>query len=146
MNLRLSINNFTKEKIDTGAIHRILIRAKSKIKMKNKNLELSLVFVSDRVIRKLNSDYLHKNQVTDVLAFPDTEEFVKLPSKTRFLGEIIISVPQAKRQADELNHSLGEEIEILTVHGLLHLLGYNDKKIKERRLMDKMTRVILERS
>ena len=85
--------------------------------LKIKIPELSIVLVGDAEIRKLNKKYRKKDKVTDVLAFD--------------YGEIFICVPQAKRQAKELNHSLKEELAILLIHGLLHLAGYDDETKKD---------------
>lgn len=83
--------------------------------------ELSIVLVSDAQIRRLNKLYRHKDKPTDVLSFP-IGETVK---GWLILGDIVISVDTAKRQAQELGYSLEEELKRLLVHGLVHLLGYD---------------------
>ena len=75
----------------------------------------------DPEIRELNQTYRKKDKSTDVLSFPLNEK----GSDGRFyLGDIVISVPRAREQAAELGHPLDRELEILAVHGFLHLLGY----------------------
>ena len=103
-----------------------------------KKSELVLAFVDNKAIQKLNRDFRKKDAPTDVLSFPYRENG---PDGKYYLGDIIISVPKAFDQARELGHSLDRELEYLTIHGFLHLLGYEhsegheqeEKKI--RRLM-----------
>ena len=78
--------------------------------------ELSLMLVSDSAIRRLNRKFRAKDQPTDVLSFPNAQS-------TAFLGEIAISAARARAQAAAIGHSLENEIRILMLHGLLHLLG-----------------------
>ena len=83
--------------------------------------ELSIVLVSDAQIRRLNKLYRNKDKPTDVLSFPIGEKV----EDWLILGDIVISVDTAKRQAKELGYSLEEELKRLLVHGLVHLLGYD---------------------
>ncbi|WP_425427063.1 rRNA maturation RNase YbeY [Thermocrinis ruber] len=84
-------------------------------------VELSIALVSDAQIKRLNKLYRNKDKPTDVLSFPIGEKV----EDWLILGDIVISVDTAKRQAQELGHSLEEEIKRLLVHGLVHLLGYD---------------------
>ncbi len=79
--------------------------------------EISIVLVGDAKIKELNRKYRKRNKVTDVLAFD--------------YGEIFICLPQAKRQAKELGHTLKKELAILLIHGILHVAGYDDKTKKD---------------
>ena len=89
--------------------------------------ELSILFTGDRSMRALNRRYRGIDHATDVLSFSQREgQFSDL--RPDILGDIVISVPTAVRQARERNHSLGREIERLLVHGLLHLLGYDHER------------------
>ena len=92
--------------------------------------EVSLVFVDDQEIQILNKTYRQKDQPTDVLSFPlwDGEEEA---SGEILLGDIVISLETAQRQAEEYGHSLEREIAYLMVHGLLHLLGYDHLTLKK---------------
>ncbi|MFQ5682774.1 MAG: rRNA maturation RNase YbeY [Candidatus Binatia bacterium] len=85
-------------------------------------VELSLALVGNREIQELNARYRYKNEPTDVLSFPSGEW---LPTGMQILGDVVISVEQAARQARERKKTLGEELETLLVHGILHLLGYD---------------------
>jgi len=89
------------------------------------NPEISLVFVDTRVIKKLNRRFLKKNAPTDVLSFPIKE---KGADGKFYLGDIVISVPQAFKQCFSEKHGLEKELELLTIHGFLHLLGYEHSK------------------
>jgi len=84
-------------------------------------VELSIALVSDPQIKRLNKLYRNKDKPTDVLSFPIGEKV----EDWLILGDIVISVDTAKRQAKELGHSLEEELKRLLVHGLVHLLGYD---------------------
>ncbi|MGM0419918.1 MAG: rRNA maturation RNase YbeY [Bacillota bacterium] len=97
--------------------------------------ELSITFVDNKTIRTLNANYRNKDEVTDVLSFPIDEEL---------LGEVIISLPVAKVQAEEYNHSLKREICFLIVHGILHILGYDHIEKKDREKMRKLENEIME--
>ena len=86
--------------------------------------ELSVLFVGDHAMRSLNRKYRGKDRTTDVLSFSLREGM--FPSiQPQVLGDIVISIPAARRQANEAGHSLGREIDQLLVHGLLHLMGYD---------------------
>ena len=84
-------------------------------------VELSIVLISDAQIKRLNKLYRNKDKPTDVLSFPMGEKV----EDWLILGDIVISVDTARRQAQELGYSLEEELKRLLVHGLVHLLGYD---------------------
>lgn len=115
------INNLTRGKIDKGFLEKIGKKAFKILKIKIS--EISLVIVGKGRIRELNKKYRKKNKVTDVLTFD--------------YGEIFICLPQAKRQAKRLGHSLKKELGILLIHGILHLAGYKDETKKD---FDKTTK------
>lgn len=81
--------------------------------------EISVVFCDDPFIQALNAEYRGKNKPTDVLSFAQDDP--------QTLGDIVISVPTAARQAEAADWLLESEIALLGVHGLLHLLGYDDE-------------------
>jgi probable rRNA maturation factor len=83
--------------------------------------ELSIAFVDDEAMRELNRKFRRKNKTTDVLTFPGDGPL---------LGEIVISVDQARRQAADEKHSLATEVRYLVLHGILHALGYDHEKDK----------------
>jgi len=91
--------------------------------------EVSLSFVGPERIRDLNRRYLKKNAPTDVLSFPLGE---KAADGKYYLGDIVIAPEKAWRQSREKGHSLEQEMEILTVHGFLHLLGHDHSARMEK--------------
>ena len=103
--------------------------------------ELSLVLVSDRVMHDLTRDWRGKDRPTDVLAFAQGEEGT---APDGLLGDVVISVDTARRQAASLGHSLVVEADRLLVHGLLHLLGYDhERSPAEARRMQRKERAVL---
>ena len=84
--------------------------------------EVTLSFVGERAIRTLNRKWMKKDRPTDVLSFPLGD---KGPDGTFYLGDIVIAVPVAARQARAKGHSLDRELRLLALHGYLHLLGYD---------------------
>ena len=90
--------------------------------------DLTLVLTDDDGIQALNRDFLGKDAPTDVLAFAALEDsgpFVTAPEAGGYLGDVIISYPRAVAQAQEHGHSPEQELNLLIVHGVLHLLGYD---------------------
>lgn len=112
------------------------------------NVELGLVIASQERVRELNRSYLGRDEPTDVLAFSmlpagGAPPFVQPPDGVLHLGEVIISYPQAVIQAKEHGHSVKREVAILIIHGVLHLLGYEDEKPELKLLMSTREREIL---
>jgi rRNA maturation RNase YbeY len=99
--------------------------------------ELSVLLVDDQTIQSLNRQHRNIDSATDVLSFPQMEdgEFI-----SHMLGDVVISVETAKRQAVEHQFSLEQELVLLLLHGLLHLLGYDhERSPKEEKLMKEKT-------
>lgn len=113
---KIEISNLTRSRIDQKFLRKIAERVFKIVKLKQLQ-EISLVIVGDARMKALNKKYRGENRITDVLAFD--------------YGEIIICLPQARRQAKELGHSLKEELKTLLIHGILHLAGYKDKTKKD---------------
>lgn len=99
-----------------------------------KEIEVSIVLTDDAHIHELNKIYRHKDRPTDVLAFAMREgAFASLAGGV--LGDVIVSVPTARKQAHERGVSVLDEVTMLTAHGLLHLLGWDhDTPAKDRRM------------
>lgn len=91
--------------------------------------ELSILFVNDKRMEKLNEHYRGVARTTDVLSFPQIEtQNSKLKTQNFILGDIVINLHKAKRQAIEYNLSFYEELKRLLIHGLLHLINYDHEK------------------
>lgn len=117
-------------KIPTGV--RMLVRRCCKAVLVNEGFtdsaEISVTFVDDETIHELNKKHRNIDKSTDVLSFPMGEngEFdTNIDTGAKVLGDIIISIEHAFAQAEEYGHTLQREIGFLTVHSLLHLLGYD---------------------
>jgi len=105
--------------------------------------ELSLVFTDDEHIAELNRRYLDRNGPTNVLAFPMTDATEPEPH-TSMLGDIVISLDAAMRDAQGLRESLEGTVDGLLIHGLLHLLGYeHEGSAQEAQRMEEETKRLL---
>jgi len=126
--MKLEINNLTKSRISKKFLEEV---AEKTVKfLKIKDLE-SLVIIGDARMQGLNKKYRKRNRVTDILAFD--------------YGEIFICLPQAKRQAKKLGHSVKKELSILLIHGILHLAGYRDEKpVEYDRMMKEQEKILLK--
>ena len=98
---------------------------KKTLKMENvKSSEMAIILTTDEKVHELNKKYRGIDKSTDVLSFA-FEDNAKVRYNNRQLGEIYISIPKMKEQAKEYGHSQMRELAFLTVHGILHLLGYD---------------------
>ncbi len=109
--------------------------------------EVSLVITDDDTISRLNEEYRGAKGTTDVLSFSlnGPGSFVLPPDDLNTLGEVVISYPQASRQADEQGHQVDEEMALLTTHGLLHLMGYDHESEEEEEEMRRQEQQSLAR-
>lgn len=114
------LNRQTKHRVRTKAFERLL--GELAARYRRPEAEISLSFVGERAIQTLNRKFMKKNKPTDVLSFPLGE---KAPDGKFYLGDIVIAVPVAFRQAKAKGHSLDRELRLLAIHGFLHLLGYD---------------------
>jgi probable rRNA maturation factor len=96
---------------------------------------LSITLVGDAAIRKLNREYRGKDRATDVLSFPLGDA-----AQQQLMGDVVISVATAKRQAAEYDATLQREMERLLIHGILHLLGHDHHRRDERARMEREER------
>ncbi len=97
-------------------------------------VEVAVVISGDETLRELNRRYRDVDAPTDVLAFPNEARgpFVGVGGQPRYLGDVIISYPRAEEQAAQAGHSVLAELQLLVVHGVLHLLGYDHQTEPER--------------
>jgi probable rRNA maturation factor len=108
--------------------------------------ELTIVLTDDSKIRELNRDYLGIDAPTDVLSFPASEtdgSEINPETGARYIGDIIVSMPYAARSARKAGHPLESEVQLLVVHGVLHLLGHDHAGPDEKTKMWKAQREIL---
>lgn len=107
------------------------------------NADLTIVLTDDRQLHELNLDYLDVDAPTDVLSFPASETDPE--TGTTYLGDIVLSVPRAMEQAQAAGHSVEAEAQLLVVHGVLHLLGYDHAAEEEKAIMWAEQAKVLER-
>lgn len=121
--------NFAYEKLESGS-----------------NAEISVSFVDSESIRDINDQYRDKNEVTDVISFAMEDDDLNLihEDAPRTLGDIIISTDRAKEQAEDYGHSYRRELLFLSLHGFLHLLGYDHMDDAEEKEMNLTQDEILE--
>ena len=105
--------------------------------------ELTIVLTDDARLKELNRDYLGIDTPTDVLSFPASETDPE--TGARYIGDILISIPRAKSQATAAGHPLESEVQLLVVHGVLHLLGHDHANAEEKARMWKAQAEILEK-
>ena len=108
--------------LDYAIIEAFLIAAIEALELGE--VEVSVVLCDDAFIHPLNRDYRGKDSPTDVLSFAQREGEFADPNDP-MLGDILVSLDRAKDQAESRNHPLSQELSLLLVHGLLHLLGYD---------------------
>ncbi len=101
--------------------------------------DITLLIADDDAITDLNRRFLGQDGPTDVLSFPAQDEtssgFVLPPDAALYLGDIIIALPFTQRQAEALGRDLGDELDLLAVHGALHLLGYDHAEADQEAVM-----------
>lgn len=144
------VNNLLKrENPDSRLLDAInsVVETVLKVKEREDDPEVSVVLVDDAYIRELNFQYRHKDTPTDVLSFAMEESTDDEPEigwdEDNILGDIIISVETAERQAEEYGHSFLREMAYLTTHGMLHLLGYDHENEDDRTVMRQKEEEIL---
>ncbi len=104
--------------------------------------ELSIILTDDARLHELNLNYLGVDAPTDVLSFPASETDPE--TGARYLGDILISVPRAQAQAEAAGNPLDAELQLLVVHGVLHLLGHDHARVREKARMWKAQGEILK--
>ena len=102
--------------------------------------ELSILVIDEEHMRRLNSRFAKNDYATDVLAFPMLEG----DEDSTMVGDVVLCPDVAKTNAEKLDHSLDRELEVLIVHGTLHLLGYDHKVAADKERMDKRVSEVLD--
>jgi probable rRNA maturation factor len=150
--IEISVEEEFRGLVDEGWVRRI-VQTVLKAEGVTPPYEVSLVFTDSETVQRLNQDYRGVDEPTDVLAFymiplgEADSSFALPPDGITRLGEVIISYPQAVKQATEQGHSIEKELALLIIHGILHLLGYDheepddeaEMRARERELLEKIT-------
>ena len=129
--VKVIISNDQKKVVIPTGIRLLIRRCCNAVLQQEKfdgSAEVSVRFVDNETIHTLNAQYRNVDRETDVLSFPmgeNGEYDTNMDTGAKILGDIVISVPKAMEQAKAYNHSLQREIGFLTVHSMLHLLGYD---------------------
>lgn len=108
-----------------------------------KNVYFSIIFVDESEIQKINKEYRGIDKVTDVISFALEDNSNIVYKDIRVLGDIYICIPRMLEQAESYGHSIKRELSFLTVHGLLHLLGYDHMKKEDEEEMFALQELIL---
>jgi probable rRNA maturation factor len=132
-----SENSFPQDLLERAA------RATLEHETQSLDSELSIILTDDARLHELNLNYLGVDAPTDVLSFPASETDPE--TGARYIGDILISIPRAQTQADAAGHSLEAEVQLLVVHGVLHLIGHDHAEAQEKARMWKAQAEILER-
>lgn len=106
--------------LSATTLQRFVLKARHAVRLRGR---VDVLIAGNRELRSLNRQFRKKDKATDVLSFPAPQDFSS--GSGRFAGELAISVEIAKENAERLGHSLAEEIKILTLHGILHLAGFD---------------------
>jgi len=135
-NIAIQVAPRFRAEVDEGSLRRLAAEVLSQEEAKGET-ELSLIITDDEAIRELNRRFRGVDAPTDVLAFgTGTEEhFVSAPERPPYLGDVVISYRRALAQAEELGHAVAEELKLLVIHGILHLLGYDHQEEDAARKM-----------
>ena len=132
----LSVVSESGMKINKTNVHKLVSLIKKELGFVLEQLQI--VFVNSEGIKNINVEFLKHDYSTDIITFSYSEE------KMKFDGEIYISVEDAKENAKKFGVSLNNEIIRLIIHGILHLLGYNDIDKKEKAVMKKMENKLVD--
>jgi len=134
----VSFTSLVKSSYPANYFKRIINRSLQELGVRN-NKEISLVLVGKKRMSQLNRKYRGKNEASTVLSFvfkTNDKGSCFYGEEDNFIGEIFICPAKAKEEAKERGINLGDELKLLTIHALLHLLGYNHKTRKQRELME----------
>ncbi len=137
----IEIFNKTNYKIDEEMLNKVIKIALDKEKINN--AYFNIIFVNNDEIWEINKTYRNIDRPTDVISFALEDDDIIPKMDVRILGDIYISVDKIIEQASSYNHSELRELCFLTIHGLLHLLGYDHMKEEEEKIMFEKQEVIL---
>ena len=142
MGVNIQFYNQTSESVDTyeAMITTVVNETIKQENLTSEMLECSFIFVDNEQIREINANYRQKDAVTDVITFAIEDEMpgeIKIQGipMPRMLGDVFISLPRTREQAERYGHSFERELSFLAVHGCLHLLGYDHLEPEEEKVM-----------
>lgn len=127
-----------------GRVVEDILKRAQKVAHCNNKMAVAVIFAGDKKMRRLNRKYRGKDKSTNVLAFPSGESGIRNQESRIDLGDIIICLSEARREAKKYRLTISFEIARLVAHGFLHLLGYDHIQLKDAREMEKIEDMILE--
>ena len=136
------INNIGEEIDEVNSLSGLLDYSLNYLKLDN--VVFNIIIVDNETIHSINKEYRGVDRPTDVISFALEDDTSFVSTEYRILGDIYISIDKAKEQAESYGHSLKREISFLTVHGLLHLLGYDHMTEEEEKEMFGLQELILD--
>ncbi|HYC60571.1 MAG TPA: rRNA maturation RNase YbeY [Thermoanaerobaculia bacterium] len=125
----IAIPRFSKREI-ASFTRQVLLALEKLDHLEEEITEVTIAFIDDDAMTELNQKFRKKAKTTDVLTFPADDSYNEPSATGRPLGDIVISVDQARRQAADEKHSLATEVRYLVLHGVLHALGYDHETDK----------------
>lgn len=140
--MNYEITNLTNEKINEELIENVIEETSKYLKV-NSSL-VSIVLTDNKRIHEINKTYRKVDAPTDVISFAFQDESIEPDNNFTNLGEIYISIEKARTQASDYGHSFERELSFLTVHGLLHLLGYDHMRESDEKEMFDLQEKILK--
>ncbi|HEX8597228.1 MAG TPA: rRNA maturation RNase YbeY [Chloroflexia bacterium] len=144
--ITVQVESLFEQKVDADALHRLAMHV-LKSEGAPTPLEVGVVVTTDAEVHALNRQYLGHDYQTDVISFgmaeEGSEEFITPEERPQYLGDVVISYDRAAEQAPEYGHGTEREVATLLVHGLLHLLGYDDTTDPDREKMHKRQDALL---
>lgn len=119
-----SVPRFSRQEM-SAFVRKVLLTLEKLDRIESEISDVSIALVDDESMKSLNRKFRKKNRTTDVLTFPADDSYADPTAPGRPLGDIVISLDQARRQAADEKHSLPTEVRYLILHGILHALGYD---------------------
>ncbi|HEX8231162.1 MAG TPA: rRNA maturation RNase YbeY [Chloroflexia bacterium] len=145
--ITVQVESLFEDKVDADALHRLAMHVLESEGAPTP-LEVGVVVTTDAEVHALNRQYLGHDYQTDVISFgmaeEGSEEFITPEERPQYLGDVVISYDRAAEQAPEYGHGTEREVATLLVHGLLHLLGYDDTTDAEREKMHERQEALLD--
>lgn len=136
------INNIDEEIEEVKSLNGLLDYSLNYLKLEN--VMFNVIIVDNNTIHSINKEYRGVDRPTDVISFALEDDTSFIETEFRILGDIYISIDKAREQAESYGHSLKREISFLTVHGLLHLLGYDHMNEEDEKVMFGLQELILD--
>ncbi|HYI10853.1 MAG TPA: rRNA maturation RNase YbeY [Thermoanaerobaculia bacterium] len=125
----IAVPRFSRREI-AQFVRQVLLALEKRDRLEEEITEVTIAFIDDASMTELNKKFRGKGKTTDVLTFPADDSYNEPSATGKPLGDIVISVDQARRQAADEKHSLATEVRYLVLHGLLHSLGYDHEADK----------------